>query len=329
MPGLNVVLGTAGFNPNHNYTTPAEAKKLLDAVKENGVTHLDTAQLYGESENFLGELEAAKTFNIDTKAKGGFDENNSLIPDNLYKNAHTSLERLKTKQVDIFYIHAPDDTLPPSTWLPTIDKLHKEGVFKRLGLSNFRPNQVQEVYDEAKSKNFVLPSAFQGNYSAVTRSIESDLIPLLRKLNIAFYAYSPMAGGFLAKTKDSLLNDGVKSGRFATSGKGAAEMYKSMYLKPSLLDALAEWSDAAKEQGCSQAELAYRWVSYHSPLKPEHGDAIIIGARTVEQGVETVKGLENGPLKDSVVKLIDDVWEKVKHEAPLDNFNSFTKTQSG
>ena len=328
MSGLTIVFGTAGFTSGHNYPTPSDAKVVLDAVEKNGVTHIDTAQLYGESEQFLGELNAGDRFNIDTKAQGGFDPNNSLKPENLYKNARLSLERLKVKQVDIFYIHAPDDALPPATWLPTIDKLYKEGVFKRLGLSNFHAPQVREVYDEAKSKGFVLPSVFQGNYSPVTRKQEQDLFPLLRELNMAFYAYSPMAGGFLAKTKQSLL-DGVKDGRFAEPKSGLGSMYRDMYLKPVMLDALEEWVIAAKEEGVSQAELAYRWVSFHSPLKRENGDAIIIGARTTEQAVETIQGLKKGPLKESVIKKIDEVWGKVKDEAPLDNFNSYTKKNQG
>lgn len=327
MGGLTIVFGTASFNTNQNYPTPADAKVVLDAVAENGVTHIDTAQLYGESESFLGELNAGERFNLDTKAKGGFDPNNSLQPDTLYKNAHLSLEKLKVKQVDIFYIHAPDYAIPPATWLPTIDKLYKEGVFKRLGVSNFYADQLREVYDTAKSKGYVLPSVFQGNYSPVTRRQESDLFPLLRELNIAFYAYSPLAGGFLAKTKQGLL-EGVKDGRFANSDSALAKMYRDLYVKPALLDALDEWVVAAKEEGVSQAELAYRWVSYHSPLKPENGDAIIIGARHVGQAVETIQGLKKGPLKDSVVAKIDEVWEKVKHEAPLDNFNSYTKKQT-
>jgi aryl-alcohol dehydrogenase-like predicted oxidoreductase len=328
MSGLTIVFGTAGFTAGHNYPTPADAKVVLDAVYDNGVRHIDTAQLYGDSEEFLGANNAGDRFNIDTKAKGGFDPNNSLQPDNLYKNAPASLSKLKVKQVDIFYIHAPDASISPATWLPVVDKLHKEGVFKRLGVSNFHAEQVREVYDLAKSKGYVLPSVFQGNYSPVTRKQETDLFPLLRELNIAFYAYSPLAGGFLAKTKQGLL-DGVKEGRFATGDGALNNMYRDMYLKDTLLDALDEWVVAAKEEGVSQAELAYRWVSFHSPLKPENGDAIIIGARHVGQAVETISGLKKGPLKASVVAKIDEVWEKVKNEAPLDNFNSHAKQALG
>jgi len=94
-----------------------------------------------------------------------------------------------------------------------------------------------------------------------------------------------------------------------------------MYSKPTYLEALAEWADIAKEAGCPQADLAYRWVTFNSPLKPEHGDAIIIGARNVEQLKQTLNGLNAGPLDTKTAKRIDNVWEKIKHEAPLDNYN--------
>jgi aflatoxin B1 aldehyde reductase len=46
-------------------------------------------------------------------------------------------------------------------------------------------------------------------------------------------------------------------------------MYSNMYSKPAYLEALSEWEAIAKEVGCSKGDLAYRWVSYSSPLKLE------------------------------------------------------------
>lgn len=93
-----------------------------------------------------------------------------------------------------------------------------------------------------------------------------------------------------------------------------------MYNKPSYLDALAKWEAIAKREGCPRAELAYRWVRFNSPLSREHGDAIIVGASSVQQLEETLKGLENGPLSDEAVRGIDDVWKTIEHEAPVDNY---------
>jgi aflatoxin B1 aldehyde reductase len=107
-------------------------------------------------------------------------------------------------KVDIFYIHAPDTSVALDDWVPGVQEVYKTGVFSRFGLSNFQADTVQEVYDYCKKNGYVLPTVYQGNYSAVARKQDTLLFPLLRKLGIAFYAYSPIAGGFLTKTKQQI-----------------------------------------------------------------------------------------------------------------------------
>lgn len=98
-------------------------------------------------------------------------------------------------------------------------------------------------------------------------------------------------------------------------------VYSGMYSKPSYLEALAEWEQIANEVGCSRAELAYRWVSYNSPLDPKYGDAIIVGASSIQQLEQTIAGLKNGKLPESAAKKIDHIWTTIEHEAPLDNYH--------
>lgn len=157
-----------------------------------------------------------------------------------------------------------------------------------------------------------------GNYNPVARKQEEELFPLLRKLGMSFYAYSPIAGGFLTKTKQDI-EDG--KGRFDKSSPLGA-LYHGLYAKPSMLEALSEWEEVAKEEGVPRAELAYRWVTYHSPLSAEHGDAIIVGASNFEQLKQTLASCNKGPLSEKAVKKIDEVWKKIEHEAPLDNYNN-------
>lgn len=132
---------------------------------------------------------------------------------------------------------------------------------------------------------------------------------------MSFYAYSPLAGGFLVKTRQQIL-DGA--GRFSADMLNG--MYRAMYNKPSYLDALGQWEEIANEVGCSRADLAYRWVAYNSPLKPSQGDAIIVGASSTTQLDQTLKGIKDGPLPESALKKIDQIWESIKKDAPLDNF---------
>jgi len=325
--GIKVIFGGGGFgyNPQASFSGVEGVKQALDILEANGVKNIDTAQLYGDSEKLLGLAEAGKRFTLDTKSRGGFDKGNALKPEVLSQLAHESIEKLHTKPVDIFYIHAPDDSIPIAEWLPTINDLHKEGLFKRFGLSNFKPEDVRSIYDHCKKEGFVLPSAYQGNYSPIARLQDTTLFPVLRELKIAFYAYSPLAGGFLTKTREAI-EEGKNSGRFV-AGTPLGDMYRELYFKPSYLDALSEWEVIANEEGCSKAELAYRWVSYHSPLKPEQGDGLIFGASKPSQMEETIKGLQKGPLKSESAKRVDEVWEKIKHDAPLDNFHSYAAKQ--
>lgn len=155
-----------------------------------------------------------------------------------------------------------------------------------------------------------------GNYSAVARKQEELLFPTLRKLGIAFYAYSPIAGGFLTKTKQDI-EEG--KGRFNKDALGG--MYNNMYAKSAYLEALSKWESIAKEEGISRAELAYRWVTYNSPLKQEYGDAIIFGASSLDQIKETLRWINSGPLSKQATKEIDEVWKTIEHEAPLDNYH--------
>ncbi|OAP64159.1 hypothetical protein AYL99_00131 [Fonsecaea erecta] len=311
---IKVVFGAASVGNRDPWIAEDYLNKAFTTLLAHGCKVLDSAQLYGESEKRLGEVKAGEKFIIDTKWMGGWQAG-WATKENIINSAKSSIEKLGVKQVDIFYIHCPDAATPLEETLAGVNEVYKTGVFKRFGLSNYSAADVQKVY-LCKANNYVLPTVYQGNYSPVARRQETELFPTLRKLGLAFYAYSPLAGGFLTKTAQQI-EDGA--GRFGKEALGG--MYRDMYMKPSYLKALSKWEQIANEEGCSRAELAYRWVTYNCPLKPEYGDAIIVGASTVEQLEQTLTGIEKGPLSSKACEGIDKIWEEIKHEAPLDNFS--------
>lgn len=144
--------------------------------------------------------------------------------------------------------------MPVEETLAGVNALHQEGLFKRFGLSNHTATQIQEVLQICKEKSFVLPSVFEGSYSAVARLAEDDILPLLRKNNIAFYAYSPIAGGFLAKTSQQFRDQSFE-GRWEKS-KFLGLVYQHLYNRPSSLNVLDKWHEIAKAEGISAVELA-------------------------------------------------------------------------
>jgi aryl-alcohol dehydrogenase-like predicted oxidoreductase len=222
--------------------------------------------------------------------------------------------------VDTYFIHAPDHRVPVKETLAAIDKLYKAGKFKRFGLSQYNAAEVEEVIRVAKENSYVLPTVFQSNYSAVARRQEKDVLPLLRKHGIAFYAYSPIAGGFLAKTPETIAQGG--QGRWDPKSF-FGQLYHSLYNKPSMLKALGEFGTIAKDAGISQVALAYRWLAFNSALRGELGDGLIIGPQNVMQLSEVLEILRQGPLSEEIGARVDALWPDVEEDSPLDNWEAY------
>ena len=270
------------------------------------------------SEASLAEYEAPSKFLIHTKAPAF--RPGSLGKEALIAGANESLARLKVDSVETYFFHAPDPHTPIEESLDAIQELYKAGKFKRFGLSNFKAENVRKIYDYAASKNFVLPTVYQGIFNPISRHYETTLFPLLRELKIAFYAYSPLAGGFLVK-KPEIIQEGKGEGRWSASDPIGA-IYLRLYHKPSTLKALTTWESIANEAGISKAALAYRYVAYNSILSREHDDGIIVGASSPHQLDQTLKALEDGPLDPAIVEKVEQIWELVKDDAPPGDFQA-------
>ncbi|KAJ4377435.1 hypothetical protein N0V83_000260 [Neocucurbitaria cava] len=312
---VKTIFGGTLFGDGSRVKSPEERAEAVDLLLAEGVTNLDTARLYPGSEVGIGGLDKRTSFTIDTKLVGGFMPGNVGKGD-VIRDAQDSLDRVKIKQFDILYIHAPDTSTPFEETLEGINEVYKKGIFKRFGLSNFSADQVQQVYDIAKAKGYPLPSVYQGNYNPVARHLETNLFPTLRKLGISFYAYSPLAGGFLTKTAADL---DAGAGRFNEAAIGG--LYSKLYDKPALRAALIKWNEVAEKEGVSKAELAYRWVAYHSILEGDE-DGVIFGASSLKQIEQTAKALKKGKLSEGAVKSVQEIWESVKDVAPVDNYAS-------
>ncbi|KAK0628022.1 Oxidoreductase sirO [Lasiodiplodia hormozganensis] len=300
-----------------------DIQSFLSILKKYGVRNIDTARIYTDSEQRLGEVDAAISFIIDTKAPAFTPQ--SLTRASITAGLTESLTRLNTDKVDIYYLHGPDATTPIEETVDAIQDLHRQGKFARFGLSNFLAADVRRIHAYATKKGGVVPSVYQGNYNAFARATEKELFPVLRELGMSFYAYSPLAGGFFAKDPDALAQKKAE-GRFDEGANVHGGMYGALYNKPAMVEALREWRRiAADVEGETSVMLAYRWAVFHSALDAGKGDAIIVGASRPAQLEQTLKGLEAGPLKKETVERIERLWKGIEKDAPLDNFNSFLK----
>lgn len=317
--------GIGSPSPNNEFESADGVVKLFETFKKHGVTAIDTARAYGASETVIGESKAASQgFTIDTKwAPGVFPGQPSLTKDLIIANAKDSIQKLGVKQVDVFYMHCPEDKVSLDEQLEGINEVHKLGLFRRFGLSNYSATQVEEVVHLAESKSYVKPTVYQGLYSPVNRAVEKTLFPTLRRFGIAFRAYSPLAGGFLAKTRAGIE---AGEGRFGTERLGP--MYKELYHKSEYLDALDAWGQAADEEAISKVELALRWMAHHSALKHQDGDGVIVGSLTMAKLQETLQVWEKGPLSERAVQNVEKVWKIAEPVAYENNILAVQKVMS-
>ncbi|KAG6841223.1 hypothetical protein C0991_000669 [Blastosporella zonata] len=205
-----------------------DVEAILDAFRSHGHTEIDTATVYtaGTSEEYLGKIDwKGKGLKLETKlyptAKVSGLVDDGVIthtPEGLRKWLTKSLKALKADTIEMWYLHAPDRTVPYEVTLKAVDDLYKEGLFKRFGISNYTSWEVAEIVGICKANGYIQPTAYQGIYNAVHRNVEPELFPCLRKFGISFYEFNPLGGGFFTGRYTSP-EENVESGsRFDAAG---------------------------------------------------------------------------------------------------------------
>jgi aflatoxin B1 aldehyde reductase len=298
------LMGSSVASGSTKLSGPEQLKPFLTLLKTHNIKELDTARVYnsGKSEQDLGALPEAyhQTFSIATKAPG-FSPG-SLAHQKVLDNCAASLTALKTPQLDLYYFHGPDRTTPLEESLRAINQLYREGKFSRFGVSNYHATEVQAILDICDKQDFVRPSVYQGGFNALARAGEGELFPLLRQHNIAFYAYSPLAGGYFSRPATELKTPPAGS-RMDQMG-----VFSAMYVNDLSLEIHDALSKVCEREGVTLKEAALRWLMHHSVLGEE--DGVILGASSLGQMEENLRACEGGRLAEEVVEEFERAWER-------------------
>lgn len=296
-----------------------DAAALLDTFQVHGHREVDTARVYGQgsSEAYLGDLDwrsrglvmATKYYAYRGKVPGATSSHSAS---DLREHLLASLEALKAEQVDLWYLHAPDRTTPYEETFAAVDALHREGLFRRFGLSNYMAWEVAHINELCIRNGWVRPVVYQGVYNAIHRAVEPELLTCLRRYGMAFYAYNPLAGGYLTARYRRGDEGKVEEGSRFDGKTKQGQLYRARYWNDTMFDALDIVRAAAGKFSLTEAECALRWMMHHSELDAELGDAVIIGASSKKHLEENLIDLEKGPLPEEVVQALDEAWAKTK-----------------
>ena len=190
-----------------------ESIRTIHRALDLGVTHIDTAEIYGpfHSEELVGQaikhrraqVVVATKFGMVSHAGGGPGVIDSSAA-NVRAAVEGSLKRLGTDYIDLYYQHRVDPNTPIEETVGALAELVAEGKVRHIGLSEAGPETIARAHA-------VHPvAALQTEYSLWTRDPEAELLPLLRRLGIGFVPYSPLGHGFLTgqiRTPDDIPDD--------------------------------------------------------------------------------------------------------------------------
>ena len=206
IPSSKLGFGAMSLVPNI-YSTPGDftdedGVALLQRVINLGITHIDTAILYGNGHNekvvgkFLACLKPEERAKLCIATKTGFDLEADRInnePGYIRRTCEESLQRLGT-YIDIFYLHRIDTSVAIEDSMKVMKELIAEGKIKSVGLSEASANTIRRAHAMCKI------SAIQLEWSLWSRDVEDEIVPTCRELGIGIVAYSPLGRGMLAGT---------------------------------------------------------------------------------------------------------------------------------
>ncbi|MFJ2173012.1 aldo/keto reductase [Streptomyces sp. NPDC087851] len=217
--GLDVSrIGLGAMTMAGTYTTGGgldddESIRTIHRALDLGVTHIDTAEIYGpfHSEEVVGkaikgrrdDVVVATKFGLVSHAGGGPGVTDSGAG-NVKAAVEGSLKRLGTDHIDLYYQHRVDPNTPIEETVGALAELVAEGKVRHIGLSEAGPETIRRAHA-------VHPvAALQTEYSLWTRDVEAEILPLLRELGIGFVPYSPLGHGLLTgqiRTVDDFADD--------------------------------------------------------------------------------------------------------------------------
>jgi len=256
-------IGLGCMNICHAYGQPipeADAQRLLLAALDAGVTHFDTAALYGfgVSETLIGQFLSAQRSRfvlaskcgmqgVDVKGDGKLVRVIDGRPATLRATCEAALKRLRTDVIDLYYLHRWDPQVPIEESVGALADLVRAGKIRAIGLSEVSAETLRRGHAEHPI------AALQTEYSLWTRNPEIAVLQACRDLGVTFVAFSPVGRGFLTATPP--VTESLDAGdirRFMP--RFAADNYaRNLALLPGL-------QAVARAVGCTVAQLAIAWL---------------------------------------------------------------------
>lgn len=282
---------------------------IMDAAANAGITFFDTADMYpnaappelmGATEEVIGDWMRGKRddFILASKCfyptgRKAWEAGNSR--QNIIRSIEGSLRRLQTDHLDLYQIHAWDETTPIDETLQAMDDLVRSGKVRYVGCSNTLAFRLARSLGRSELLGVTRFESVQPRYNLLFRENERELFPLCADEQIAVIPYNPLAGGMLTgKHRNGTPTEGT---RFAVGT--AAARYQERYWQDAMFKTVEGFMQIAEDVGVPMTTLAIRWVLANPVVT-----APILGASRPDQLAASVAALD-APLDAEVKAKLD------------------------
>ena len=234
-------------------TSLDQARDVITAALDVGVTFFDTAEVYGapENEKLVGEVLQPVGNQVKIATKFGFNVNNGLQglnskPDHIREVVDGSLTRLRVEKIDLLYQHRLDPEVPIEETAGAVRDLIQAGKVGHFGLSEVGVETIRRAHAEQPV------TALQSEYSLWWREAEDKILPVLEQLGIGFVPFSPLGKGYLTgtiKTTEDVA--GKNTAIFPRFNDNTLTQHQE------LVDKVKE---IATRHGCTPGQVALAWI---------------------------------------------------------------------
>lgn len=242
----------------------AQSFAMLDAIVDNGLDFIDTADMYsawapghqgGESESIIGKWlkRSGKRERIVLATKVGMEMGHGgkgLKADYIQKAVEDSLKRLQTDYIDLYQAHQDDTDTPLEETLGAFSRLIAQGKVRVIGASNYSAERLREAHQVAQRLGVPSYQSLQPHYNLHARkTYEEELEPVVQELGIGVISYFSLASGFLTgkyRTREDITG-------------ARAEMVKG-YMDERGVTILSALDEVAAARDATPAQVALAWL---------------------------------------------------------------------
>jgi len=258
-----------------------QAAAVVHAALDAGITHFDTAEMYGggQSEEMLGAAVGSRrdeaviaTKFLPRPAEQAYQP--GALAARIREGVEISLRRLGTDRIDLYYQHVPDADAPIDEALEALDGLVRAGKVVHIASSNVSADQIAAAASAAEARGWPAFAGIQIHWNLLNRDVEDSVVPAAEVAGLGVVPYFPLASGLLTGKyrRGEPFPPGTRlarNERFATAASDEN------------FDRIEAYERFAAERGRTVSELAIAWLLAQPTVA-----SVIAGATRPEQVAE-------------------------------------------